>query len=33
MNLDYSDKVAEMVAHVEMFMKEHIYPRELEYWE
>ncbi len=33
MNLDYSDKVAEMIAHVEMFMKEHIYPRELEYWE
>ena len=33
MNLDYSDKVAEMIAHVEIFMKEHIYPRELEYWE
>ena len=33
MNLDYSDKVAEMIAQVEMFMKEHIYPRELEYWE
>ena len=33
MNLDYSDKVAEMIVQVEMFMKEHIYPRELEYWE
>jgi len=33
MNLDYGDKVAEMIAQVEMFMKEHIYPRELEYWE
>ena len=33
MNLDYSDKVAELIAQVEVFMKEHIYPRELEYWE
>ena len=33
MNLDYGDKVAEMIAQVAMFMKEHIYPRELEYWE
>ena len=33
MNLDYSNKVAKMIAHVEIFMKEHIYPRELAYWE
>ncbi len=33
MDLDYSDQVGEMIAQVEMFMKEHIYPRELEYWE
>ncbi len=33
MNLDFSDKVSEMIAQVEMFMKEHIYPRELEYWD
>ncbi|MDA1098408.1 MAG: acyl-CoA dehydrogenase family protein [Proteobacteria bacterium] len=33
MDLDYSDQVAEMIARVELFMKEHIYPRELDYWE
>ncbi len=33
MNLDYSDQVGEMIAQVEMFMKEHIYPRELDHWE
>jgi acyl-CoA dehydrogenase len=33
MDLDYSDQVGEMIAQVEMFMKEHVYPRELEYWE
>jgi acyl-CoA dehydrogenase len=33
MNLEYSDQVAEMIARVELFMKEHIYPRELDYWE
>ncbi|MBT3533590.1 MAG: acyl-CoA dehydrogenase [Rhodospirillaceae bacterium] len=33
MDLDYSDRVGEMIARVELFMKEHIYPRELEFWE
>jgi len=33
MDLDYSDQVGEMIARVELFMKEHIYPRELDYWE
>ncbi|MBT6912752.1 MAG: acyl-CoA dehydrogenase [Rhodospirillaceae bacterium] len=33
MDLEYSDQVGEMNAQVEMFMKEHIYPRELEYWD
>ena len=33
MDLDYSDQVGEMIAQVELFMKEHIYPRELDYWE
>ena len=33
MDLEYSDEVGEMIARVEMFMKEHIYPRETEYWE
>jgi len=33
MDLDYSDQVAEMIAQVDVFMKEHIYPRELDHWE
>ena len=33
MDLDYSDQFGEMIARVELFMKEHIYPRELDYWE
>ena len=33
MDLEYSDQVGEMIAQVEMFMKEHIYPRELDHWE
>ena len=33
MDLDYGDRVGELIARVEVFMKEHIYPRELEYWE
>ncbi|MBT7758114.1 MAG: acyl-CoA dehydrogenase [Rhodospirillaceae bacterium] len=33
MDLDYSDRVGEMIARVELFMKERIYPRELEFWE
>jgi len=32
-DLDYSDQVAEMIAQVDVFMKEHIYPRELDHWE
>ena len=33
MDLEVSDQVGEMIARVELFMKEHIYPREIEYWE
>jgi len=33
MDLEVSDQTAEMIARVELFMKEHIYPREIEYWE
>jgi acyl-CoA dehydrogenase len=33
MDLEVSNQTAEMIARVELFMKEHIYPREIEYWE
>ena len=33
MDFEPSDKVLELKARVETFMNEHIYPRELEYWD
>ena len=33
MDFEPSDKVLELMARVDLFMNEHIYPRELEHWE
>ena len=33
MDIEPSDKVLELMARVDLFMNEHIYPRELEHWE
>ena len=33
MDLEYSDKVQELLARVETFMDEHIFAHELDYWE
>ncbi len=33
MNLEYSDNVRELIARVELFMDEHIFPRELDHWD